>query len=87
MLSGRLDGYNILWMKGEGKEGRGERTIYGMFREDRLYGKAIVVEAGFVMVSQFVNNELKEVISKSSVKDREVYDALTQHFPKSMYTL
>lgn len=58
-----------------------------MFREDKLYGKAVVVENNVVMVSQFVNNELKEVVSRSSVKDREVYEALTQHFPKNMYTL
>jgi len=41
-----------------------------MFREDKLYGKAVVVENGIIMVSQFVNSELKEVISKSSIKDR-----------------
>ena len=58
-----------------------------MFREDKLYGKAVVVENGIIMVSQFVNSELKEVISKSSIKDREVYDALTQHFSKNMYTM
>lgn len=56
MQNGRLDGYNILWVRGEGKEGTGERTIYGMFREDRLYGKAVVVEGNVVMVSQFANN-------------------------------
>ena len=57
MQAGKLDGYNILWAKGEGKEGREwERTVYGMFREDRLYGKAVVVENGVVMVSQFANN-------------------------------
>jgi hypothetical protein len=41
-----------------------------MFREDKLYGKAIVVANGNIMVSQFVNSELKEVISKSTIKDR-----------------
>lgn len=58
-----------------------------MFREDKLYGKAVVVENNTVMVSQFVNNELKEVINRLPVKDREVYDVLSQHFPKNMYTL
>lgn len=46
-----------------------------------------MVENGQVLVSQFANSELKEVISRSPVRDREVFDALTQHFPKSMYTL
>lgn len=58
-----------------------------MFREDKLYGKAVVVETNTVMVSQYVNNELKEVINRLPVKDREVYDVLSQHFPKNMYTL
>lgn len=84
MIAGKLDGYNILWTK---KENRAEKTLYGMFREDRLYGKAVSVENGQVLVAQFNNSELKEVISKSIVRDREVYEALTQHFPKSMYTL
>ena len=55
MQNNRLDGYNILWVKSEGKE-KGERTIYGMFREDKLYGKAVIVENNMVMVSQFANN-------------------------------
>ena len=38
-------------------------------------------------MGQFTNSELKEVISKSMVRDREAYEALTQHFPKNMYTL
>lgn len=84
MLAGRLDGYNILWTK---KDSQSPKTLYGMFREDRLYGKAVSVENAQVMVAQFNNSELKEVISKSNIRDREVYDALTQHFPKSMYTL
>ncbi len=67
MLGGRLDGYNILWTK---NEGRGDKTLYGMFREDKLYGKAVTVENGQVMVAQFTNSELKEVISKSAVRDR-----------------
>jgi hypothetical protein len=87
MQNNKLDGYNILWVRPEGKEGVGERTVYGMFREDKLYGKAVVVENNVVMVSQFVNNELKEVINKQPVKDREVYEVLSQHFPKNMYTL
>lgn len=41
-----------------------------MFREDKLYGKAVMVEAGQVVVSQFANSELKEVISRSAVRDR-----------------
>lgn len=56
MQNNRLDGYNILWVKSEGKEKAGERTIYGMFRDDKLYGKAVIVENNMVMVSQFVNN-------------------------------
>lgn len=39
------------------------------------------------MVAQLANSELKEVISKAPVRNREVYEALTQHFPKHMYTL
>ena len=66
-VGGRLDGYNILWTK---NEGRGDKTLYGMFREDKLYGKAVTVENGQVMVAQFTNSELKEVISKSAVRDR-----------------
>lgn len=58
-----------------------------MFREDKLYGKAVIVENNMVMVSQFVNNELKEVINKQPIKDREVFEVLSQHFPKNMYTL
>jgi hypothetical protein len=73
MQNCRLDGYNIMWIKPDGKESIHERTVYGMFREDKLYGKAVVVENKVVMVSQFVNNELKEVITKQPVKDREVY--------------
>jgi hypothetical protein len=83
MLGNRLDGYNILWTKSD----RGEKILYGMFREDKLYGKAVTVDNAQVIVAQFTNSELKEVISKSTVRDREVYDALTQHFPKNMYTL
>ena len=83
MLNSRLDGYNILWTKTD----KGERILYGMFREDKLYGKAVTVENGQVVVGQFTNSELKEIISKSAVRDREVYEALTQHFPKNMYTL
>jgi hypothetical protein len=87
MQNNRLDGYNILWVKPNSKDSVGERTVYGMFREDKLYGKAVVVENNVVMVSQFVNIELKEVITKQPVKDREVYEVLSQHFPKNMYTL
>jgi hypothetical protein len=43
MLSGRLDGYNILWTKGSKGEQRSEKTLYGMFREDKLYGKVVIV--------------------------------------------
>ena len=39
MLNSRLDGYNILWTKSE----KGEKILYGMFREDKLYGKAVTV--------------------------------------------
>jgi hypothetical protein len=84
MLAGRLDGYNILWTK---KDSKSPKTLYGMFREDRLYGKSVIVENAQVMVAQFNNSELKEMISKSSIRDREVYNALTQHFPKNMYAL
>jgi hypothetical protein len=87
MQNNRLDGYNILWIKPDSKDNLGERTVYGMFREDKLYGKAVIVENNVVMVSQFVNNELKEVINKQPVKDREVYEVLNNHFPKNMYTL
>ena len=41
-----------------------------MFREDKLYGKVVTVENGQVLVSQFANSELKEVISRSPVRDR-----------------
>lgn len=87
MLNNRLDGYNILWSRPASKDPAAERTVYGMFREDKLYGKAVVVEGSAVMVTQFANNELKEVITKQAVKDREVFEALSQHFPKNMYTL
>ena len=66
MLNSRLDGYNILWTKTD----KGERILYGMFREDKLYGKAVTVENGQVVVGQFTNSELKEIISKSAVRDR-----------------
>jgi hypothetical protein len=72
MLQGRLDGYNILWAR-EGRDSRADRTLYGMFREDKLYGKAVTVENGQVLVSQFTNSELMEVLSRTAVRDREVY--------------
>ena len=56
MQNNKLDVYNILWVRPEGKEAIAEKTVYGMFREDKLYGKAVVVEQNVVMVSQFVNN-------------------------------
>lgn len=52
MLAGKLDGYNILWIRKD----KSLRTIYGMFREDRLYGKAVTVENGQVVVGQFNNS-------------------------------
>lgn len=55
MLGNRLDGYNILWTKGD----RGEKILYGMFRDDKLYGKAVSVDNGQVMVGQYTNSELK----------------------------
>lgn len=87
MLNGRLDGYNILCARPSPRDGLAEKTVYGMFREDKLYGKAVVVEGGAVLVSQFVSSELKEVVSRQPVRDREVFEVLSQHFPKNMYTL
>lgn len=66
MAANRLDGYNIVSLtspkniepKPKGKE-EPMRTVYGMFREDRLYGKCVFVESEFVSVGQFSNNELK----------------------------
>lgn len=55
MINNRLDGYNILWLKAD-KDIRYERFIYGMFREDKLYGKAIIIDNNMVMVGQYVNN-------------------------------
>ena len=55
MINNRLDGYNILWLKAD-KDIRFERFIYGMFREDKLYGKAIIIDNNMVMVGQYVNN-------------------------------
>ena len=46
-----------------------------------------MVQNRSVLVGHFTNNELKEVISKTPLRDRELYEALTQHFPNSMYTL
>jgi|JI9StandDraft_1071089.scaffolds.fasta_scaffold704555_2 hypothetical protein len=86
MLQGRLDGYNIIATTPNGQNAQ-TQTLYGMFREDRLYGKAVSVSGGQVTVGQFASSELKEVISRSSIKNSEVYEALTQHFPKNMYTL
>lgn len=56
MLGGKLDGYNILWSREDSREGKGEKTVYGMFREDKLYGKAVVVENRSVLVGHFSNN-------------------------------
>lgn len=51
MAANRLDGYNIVSVsssknvepKPKGKE-EPERTVFGMFRDDKLYGKGVFIE-------------------------------------------
>lgn len=52
-----------------------------------MYGKGVLIDNDVVMINHFVSNELKEAVSKQQIKDREVYDALSEVFPKNMYTL
>ena len=46
MTANKLEGYNVISMRKSllSNKNELERTIYGMFRDNKLYGKAIIIE-------------------------------------------
>jgi len=70
MVNGKLDGYNIFSttasFTGNGQTGQyansGQsnpskiRTFYGTFRNDKIYGRCVMIDKDMILVSQFNNN-------------------------------
>ena len=68
MVNGKLEGYNIICTTktytGNGQTGQyanqGQpskiRTFYGTFRNDKIYGKCILVDNDAIMICQYNNN-------------------------------
>ncbi len=73
MINGKLDGYNIISTtasySGNGQSGQysiyGQpgsnkvRTFYGTFRNDKIYGRCVLIDNDSILISQFNNNELE----------------------------
>ena len=68
MSFGRLEGYNVITSLVEPF-----KTIYGIFRSDKLYGNAIMVNGDEAMVGVFSNGELQKIIDKNNIRDKQVY--------------
>lgn len=69
MVNGKLDGYNIISTtksySGNGQSGQYSqgnngkiRTFYGMFRNDKIYGRCVVIDNDCILTCQYGNNEL-----------------------------
>ena len=41
-----------------------------MFRDNRLYGKCIIIDNDLIIMAHYSNGELKEVVDKKPLKDR-----------------
>lgn len=91
MREGTLDGYNVLVFK-QSKHihhstNQPTRAIYSVFKNDKLFGKTIMINGSNVQVCQYINGELEEVIASHPIRDKEVYTALTSYLPGYTYTL
>ena len=66
MSNGKLDGYNIIssipslsMVSNNNNTMLKIRTFYGMFRNDKIYGRSVMIDNDAIMVTQFNNNELQ----------------------------
>ena len=53
-LNNSLDGYNVLTSTVEPY-----KTIYSLFRNDKPYGSAVVIDGQEVMLCRYINGELE----------------------------
>lgn len=83
MVNNKLQGYNVISLQESlisNKKDK-ERTVYGMFRENRLYGKALIIDGEEFIIAHYTDGKLKEISERKMVKDRAIYDNLQACFP------
>jgi hypothetical protein len=68
MSNGKLDGYNIISSipslslisnNNNNNTPLKIRTFYGMSRNDKIYGRSVMIDHDALMITQFNNNELE----------------------------
>jgi hypothetical protein len=89
MNRGKLEGFNILCTRHSiiNMKNEQERTIYGMFRDNKPYGKCLVIENDSVIVVHYSSGEVKEISERKPLRDREFSEMLRNTFPKYLYSL
>lgn len=89
MVNNKLEGYNVISVQESlvSNKNEKERTIYGMFRENKLYGKALIIDGDDVIIAHYTDGKLREVSDKKPIKEKQVFDMLQVCFPNETYTI
>ena len=58
-----------------------------MFRENKLYGKALVIDGEEFIIAHYADGKLREISERKMVKDRAIYDNLQACFPNETYNI
>ncbi len=62
ITNGKLDGYNIINCTSSMTKGSDQgnsqinKSFYGMFRNDKVYGRSLIIDNNLMMIAQFNNN-------------------------------
>jgi hypothetical protein len=60
MNNNKLEGYNVISLHESliANTKQNQRTIYGMMRDNKLYGKAIIIDGDQTIIANYTNGEL-----------------------------
>ena len=63
MNNNKLEGYNVISIQESLVSNKREkqRTIYGMFRDNKLYGKALVIDDDEIVIAHYTDGKLREI--------------------------
>jgi hypothetical protein len=52
-----------------------------MMRDNKLYGKAIILDDSQTVIAHYANGELTEISEKKASQEKEIYEMLKLCFP------
>ena len=58
-----------------------------MFRDNKLYGKALIINRDDIVLGHYVSGELREISDRKPLREKDVSEMLRAYFPNQPYTI